>query len=243
MSRSAVIGSAADAFNAYGRNPVLLLPALALFLALALFRRASLVILPHLQTNLANVLWTFIAALLLLLLVALSLSLLLALAAEIARHKEPRMRDALRGMRSYFAQVFSILIIVRVTYALLLFAALGVGNFVRDVLELGNNLAFISAFSVILLGFAGGLLFFAFAPAACVFFNQSIWTSIRTSVSFVRANYLPILAASAIVSFLTFLNQSLLPELAAELLSTLVFLPLLALYLCLLLAGNRRKKQ
>lgn len=236
MSVSVVLRSAGDALNAYGRNPLFLLPALFLFLALALFRKISLVVLPQLQTTIANVLWTLVAALLLLAFVALASAALLALAADIARQRKPEFQGMFRAMRRFFVPLFGIFLVVRVASALLFFLALGAGDFVLDVLDWGNNAAFVAAFTVALLGFAGGLLFLAFAPAACVLYNQGIWASICTSVFVVRKHYGSLLVASAIVSLLVFLIGRFLPDLAAELVKSLVLLPLLALYLCFMLA-------
>lgn len=239
---SVFLRSALDTFNAYGRNPLLLVPALALFLALALFRKASLVVLPQLQTNVANVFWTLLASLLLLLVLALTFTPLLVLATDIAHSRAFSLSRTLAAMRRSTVSVFSILLIVRGASAFLLFLALGAGNVVRDVLDFGSNAAFFVALIITLLGFMCGLLFFAFAPAACVFYNQGIRASMRTSARLVHKHYGSLLLVSVLISLIVFLIGRFLPELASELVKSFVLMPLLALYLCFILGrlGGKR---
>lgn len=231
MSQKFLVRALYDAGSAYGKNPILLVSSLFLMSMMLFLRKGSQNILPHLQTNTSNVIWTITAALIILFILAISFSALLTISADIVRNRKPSLAHMWHGTRNRSISVFMILVLTTLASIAVFFLSLGAGNFSLNILNWSNTQAFIVATTFLVTGTLGGLLFLAFSTVISVISTVGPLSSICASARLVKRNYFSVLLASLILFSVTKFIQFIAPELLAELIYTLIVLPYLALFL------------
>ncbi len=237
MNTKALARAVRGAGNAYGKNPVLLVPALALFAIMVLLRELSQRILPYLQTNAANLAWTIGAALLQLALLAIAFSALLSLAVESVRNRRHSLTRTRFVVQQSAPALFILLLITLAATIAVFLLALGLGNLV-DVRWGGEAAALVAAL-VYVSGMAGGVSFLAFSTIVCIAERKGAGASIRASAVIVKRNYGSVLLISALLLGIVSLVARFTPPLLQELIHTFIILPYLALFLVFFLQEAR----
>ncbi len=220
--------TALEAAKAYGKNPLILLPALILMVGMFLMGRLSLYVLPFLQTNAANILWSILAIVLQLLILAVCFSALLSYAYTVVTSRSKGLSRMFLSVWKRTGLNFLLLLTTTLTLALLNVLAITVGKY---LLAISTTAALGAVMGVWVLGFVGGVIFLAFANILCVIHGTGFWTSIRESAHLVRRNYPFVLFISLLFFALIYMFDRFLPDLLAELIKTLVLLPYLSLFL------------
>ena len=223
-----ILSIAQSTCREYGKNPQVLIPSLALILAMLLVHELSRLILPYLQTTASNVIWSLMATLLQLVILAYCFSALLTLSKNIAQKKLNSFTEVLTISGKRTPTMFSLLVFTLIIFILLNTLALTAGKF---ALAFNASFALTTVIAIWIIGFFGGIIFLAFANVLCVIENLKFFASIRTSAHIVTKNYLIVSLLSIILFTIIYLIDRFISEFLAELIKSLILFPYLALFL------------
>ena len=215
------------------RSPLLIAISLILFLGIMIFSQLSLVIDQRLTTNVAKTLWLVCFVAIALAIGSFLFAGMLGVCASRVKPKDSAFRTFIAYAKTFWWRNLQTIVLLVVLGGVLNYLAI---QLARLFLPLGAQVAIIFLFLFIVAGLLGGLIFLTFISFYAVIGDRSSVESVRESASFVKKNYLEVMA----ILVLFFVASSLIQQLpnlgstgiwAAELIESVFLFPLFLMVL------------
>lgn len=222
-----------DSLSDLIRNPVIALPSILLFIFFILFQKVSVNVNYSLENigSIAITSWLVFFVLFSLMAISYVFSGMISLSKSIISKNKPlKFSNFLNGANGFFLKNFIISIIILILYNLIQFTSFYLAFFIGKFLSLEALQASIIFFLLFFLGTIFILILLTYSPFLLVLNKFSIESAIKKSTKLTSKQYIPTL--SILIIFFA-LQKSLLylPQIAYELVSAIITIPLFILVL------------
>ncbi len=211
------------------RNPLLIVPSVLLGILLFIISKFGWKFAPSLQTTFSNVLWTAFVAIVSLVLISYFFAGLVGMAKQSIGGKAKFKDFTSKANKFWLKNFLIVLLIILISIIVGRIAHYG-ALFIGQALDFNVNTAVPVFVLIYFVGLIGILIFLTFSNVFLVVRDLSVWESMKSSMRFVRKEYLATLSFS-VIFFIVYFLVNKIPGIFGDVVAYVFVVPFFVLIL------------